>query len=354
MERTRLDGPFGKLHGRWQRLVSICYHEHTVPNRCSPDPSLPKPNKRFLASVIRTVDGHNNALLRSQAEAAKQARNERMPGPSRPNTIGSSSRASVDAASRLFGGAVKDMARNDSAKIRSREREHRGDERTVRRRDEERREDGERSSRSGHDRRDDKHNRWDDNRRSRDVDKDSRDSTRKSRNDNYDRHHGRHERRKDRSYERKGYGSDGDQSRHRSRRGDVDDDSERDRKGRKRRYDRDSRSPSPSKRRHSSIMSSPASKPLRDPTPPSPPQDLSSSPSPPPVSKMDKYFESSYDPRLDLPAVPAQGLVAEVGWDNMLAILKERGKKVCCLVFLRTVSLRLASETAELPQFVRR
>lgn len=354
MERTRLDGPLGKLHGRWQRLVSICYHEHTVPNRCSPDPSLPKPNKRFLASVIRTVDGHNNALLRSQAEAAKQARNERMPGPSRPNTIGSSSRASGGAASRLFGGAVKDMARNDSAKIRSREREHRGDERTVRRRDEERREDGERSSRSGHDRRDDKHNRWDDNRRSRDVDKDSRDSTHKSRNDNYDRHHGRHERRKDRSYERKGYGSDGDQSRHRSRRGDVDDDSERDRKGRKRRYDRDSRSPSPSKRRHSSIMSSPASKPLRDPTPPPPPQDLSSSPSPPPVSKMDKYFESSYDPRLDLPAVPAQGLVAEVGWDNMLAILKERGKKVCCLVFLRTVSLRLASETAELPQFVRR
>jgi hypothetical protein len=43
---------------------------------------------------------------------------------------------------------------------------------------------------------------------------------------------------------------------------------------------------------------------------------------------MDKYFQSSYDPRLDLGAVPKEGLVAEVGWDNMLAILKERGKKV--------------------------
>lgn len=354
MERTRLDGPFGKLHGRWQRLVSICYYEHTVPNLSSPDPSLPKPNKRFLASVIRTVDGHNSALLRSQAEAAKQARNERMPGPSRPSTVGSSSRATGGAASRLFGGAVKDMARNDSAKIRGREREHRGDERTVRRQDDERREDGKRSSRYGDDRRDDKCHRKDDDRRSRDVDKDSRDSTRKSRSDNYDRHDGRHERRRDRSHERKDYGSDGDQSRHRSRRGDVDDDSERDRKGRKRRYDRDSRSPSPPKRRHSSIMSSPASKPPREPTPPPPPRDLSSSPSPPPVSKMDKYFESSYDPRLDLPAVPAQGLVAEVGWDNMLAILKERGKKVCCLVFLHIFSLKFASETTELPQFVRR
>jgi hypothetical protein len=43
---------------------------------------------------------------------------------------------------------------------------------------------------------------------------------------------------------------------------------------------------------------------------------------------MDKYFESDYDPRLDLGEVPRNGYVPEVGWDNMLAILKERGKKV--------------------------
>jgi hypothetical protein len=43
---------------------------------------------------------------------------------------------------------------------------------------------------------------------------------------------------------------------------------------------------------------------------------------------MDKYFKQEYDPRLDYGEVPSEGLVAEVGWDNMLAILKERGKKV--------------------------
>ena len=46
------------------------------------------------------------------------------------------------------------------------------------------------------------------------------------------------------------------------------------------------------------------------------------------LSKMDKYFDTGYDPRLDLGAVPKEGMVAEVGWDNMLAILKERGQKV--------------------------
>ncbi|KAL7418389.1 hypothetical protein Q5752_006847 [Cryptotrichosporon argae] len=44
--------------------------------RDSPDPSVPKPNKRFLASVIRNVDGHNASLLRAQAESAQGARNE--------------------------------------------------------------------------------------------------------------------------------------------------------------------------------------------------------------------------------------------------------------------------------------
>ena len=44
---------------------------------------------------------------------------------------------------------------------------------------------------------------------------------------------------------------------------------------------------------------------------------------------MDKYFDEDYDPRLDLGEVPRNGYVPEVGWDNMLAILKERGKKVC-------------------------
>lgn len=43
---------------------------------------------------------------------------------------------------------------------------------------------------------------------------------------------------------------------------------------------------------------------------------------------MDKYFKKSYDPALDVGEVPKTGLVTAVGWDNMLAVLKDRGKKV--------------------------
>ena len=42
---------------------------------------------------------------------------------------------------------------------------------------------------------------------------------------------------------------------------------------------------------------------------------------------MDKYFTSSYNPVLDVGEVPKEGMITAVGWDNMLAILQERGKK---------------------------
>lgn len=49
-------------------------------------------------------------------------------------------------------------------------------------------------------------------------------------------------------------------------------------------------------------------------------------------SKMDKYFEASYDPRFDVaplavPNVPATGLVSNAefeGWDAMLDLIKQR------------------------------
>jgi len=49
-------------------------------------------------------------------------------------------------------------------------------------------------------------------------------------------------------------------------------------------------------------------------------------------SKMDKYFEESYDPRLDVaplvaPKVPATGLINNAefeGWDAMLDLLRQR------------------------------
>jgi hypothetical protein len=64
----------------------------------------------------------------------------------------------------------------------------------------------------------------------------------------------------------------------------------------------------------------------------------SSSPGPPPPprnvpsSKMDKYFDEAYDPRLDvaplsMPQVPATGLINNAeyeGWDAMLELLRLR------------------------------
>lgn len=63
---------------------------------------------------------------------------------------------------------------------------------------------------------------------------------------------------------------------------------------------------------------------------------MSESMSPPPSqlpSKMDKYFEESYDPRLDVaplssaPKVPATGLIDNAefeGWDAMLELMRIR------------------------------
>ena len=79
-------------------------------------------------------------------------------------------------------------------------------------------------------------------------------------------------------------------------------------------------------RRHSRSPSPPAPSPAVIPAQPS----LSLPPPAPalaPHSKMDRYFRREYDPRLDLGEVPKEGFIGEVGWDNMLAILKERGKK---------------------------
>ncbi|KAI0714627.1 hypothetical protein C8Q76DRAFT_795486 [Earliella scabrosa] len=41
------------------------------------DSNAPKPNKRFLSSIIRSTDDHNKSILRAQALAAQEARMER-------------------------------------------------------------------------------------------------------------------------------------------------------------------------------------------------------------------------------------------------------------------------------------
>ena len=53
---------------------------------------------------------------------------------------------------------------------------------------------------------------------------------------------------------------------------------------------------------------------------------------------MDKYFTPAYDPRLDLGEVPAEGLIQAVGWDGMLEVLKERGRKVNSIILFPPVA----------------
>ncbi|KAI0299887.1 hypothetical protein BC826DRAFT_993935 [Russula brevipes] len=79
---------------------------------------------------------------------------------------------------------------------------------------------------------------------------------------------------------------------------------------------------------------SPGPRPPRGPPPPLPPPDDFSADSVRPdlPSKMDKYFDASYDPRLDVaplaaPSIPATGLIDNAefeGWDAMLELIKQR------------------------------
>ncbi|WVR00147.1 hypothetical protein IAU59_007289 [Kwoniella sp. CBS 9459] len=379
----------------------------------SPDPTLPKTNKRFLASVIRTVDGHNHALLRQQAQSAREARNDKLGESSTSNDRNRSASerrngngtgtgtGTGSAASRLFGGAVRSMgaaARSDKGKERERERDSRvsvydrrhhgdeviddrgdgrhGDPRSARGNGQSyerygaRGESGSRYASEGIERSQDR-----DRHRARDR-TGTRDRNRDQDGDGDGDGDGRYrdEERSDRRQHRDALDGEGDKARDRvsdgNRERDGDHDHDRragDRHGRERGSGRSShgrdevgnkderripRSPEHPSRKASSAPAPSGSdssrfnfnandkpKPSIDPSPtsqrkkqrsPTPTPTPTPSPPPPPlerISKMDKYFSSTYDPRTDLPTVPSEGLIQEVGWDNMLAILKERGQK---------------------------
>ncbi|WWC64542.1 uncharacterized protein I303_107152 [Kwoniella dejecticola CBS 10117] len=299
----------------------------------SSDSNLPKTNKRFLASVIRNVDGHNSALLKAQAQAAYESR--------RREERGESSRSShrKQVGNRLFGGALRDVGRNsggrhsskgkERARESDRDRDHERDRNNLsmrtdvthrdrsdrRRREHEDEEDQQytrESSRRDHER---------EYRKSRDIIRDrSRDRDR-----DRDRHKGRPRERRDRGSQERDEQNREDQARHgvRTRNGDHTKE-ERDH-ARPAKNDENNTKPSRSRRRSESSESRTQ---LPSPSPlPSPVCSRSPSPPPAPLSKMDKYFSTTYDPRLDFASIPKEGLIQDVGWDNMLAVLKEKGKK---------------------------
>lgn len=328
------DGSRGILgKGGGKELVSKACN--AIPSKLTfrPDPNAPKPNKRFLASMIKSVDGHNKALLKEQARSAKDARTMKGGG---------------SGMSRLFGGAMKgaakdaeragrrDRERNDGRRD-DRARRHDYDDRRSRRRDDQ-----------DYDRRQDRSPDLRDRRRSRSRSR----STSRDREPLRDRSRDRYDRReRDRSPQRRSRRDRSrsidrndrrkrDSSRDRERRRDRDRDRDhvrersRDRKDRRdrsrEREDRRDRSPKRRSRtndKRSSDRQRRPRPPSSSPPPPPPPDSPPAIPSHP-ISRMDKYFKQDYDPRLDVGPVPKEGIVADVGWDNMLAVLKERGQKV--------------------------
>ncbi|WVQ66951.1 uncharacterized protein L199_005142 [Kwoniella botswanensis] len=298
---------------KWSELGLTGLLGNSLDRNGSPDPSLPKTNKRFLASVIRTVDGHNSALLKAQAQSARDARGE--------SSRSASGSGKGIGGSRMFGGALRDMSRNGNGNGKGKERER--EDRHVRRGDD----------RPSRDARDDRSlNRYDE-------DGHARRSTRQSEDD--ERRYRRYEDERDRNRRR-----DRSRDRHRDRSSDRSTERDRDRDRSKdekrsrhhrsedelteqqsRRKDRQANTDISDKSNRQSRLALRADKPQDPAKAPSPSRSPSPDPPAAPISKMDKYFNSTYDPRLDFAPIPKEGMIADVGWDNMLAVLKEKGRK---------------------------
>ena len=216
--------------------------------------NVPRTNKRFLTSIIKSTDDHNKTVLKAQAAAAQELKRERDEQERRERRARAAEAAEAE-------------------KLRRR---------SKRKRDSE----------------DEYWDRWD----GRTADR-KRTSSSRNWDDNWS-----------------GY-EDGDRSRHRRRRtGDHP---------RSRSKDHSSRVPShhssPSPRSRNKELSSRVSSRHSSPSlGPQPPVQL--------PSKMDRYFEESYDPRFDVaplsaPKVPATGLINNAefeGWDAMLELIRIR------------------------------
>ena len=216
---------------------------------------MPRTNKRFLTSIIKSTDDHNKTVLKAQAAAAQELKRERDEQERRERRARAAEAAEAEK-----------LRRRSSKRKRVSEDEYwdRWDGRTA---------DRKRSSSSRN---------WDDN--------------------------------------WSGYEDDRSRHRHKRRRRTGDHPKSRSREPSSRVPSHHS---SPSPRSRSREPSSPV--PSRHSTPgPQPPVQL--------PSKMDRYFEESYDPRLDVaplsaPKVPATGLINNAefeGWDAMLELIRVR------------------------------
>ena len=322
------------------------------------DPNVPRANKRFLSSIIRSTDDHNKAILRSQAIAAAELKEEREEEERRERKA-RADEAAQDRLRRLMSGGRRDGGDD----------RWRPDKDSHRRREGKRRERGTTcdGSRETSPKSPTRKRYWDEDeeeyeRRVGSAHRSSRHSSTRSRHHRSPTSRSRSPRREK---ETSTYHSRST-SHHRTGHKSIDVDANHSHRHRplSLRTDRSStptyssHGGSTQSRRHRR-STSPAHSPSRgqdqhEPlvgTPSPPPEELSiQSPSPtledspralspaPISSKMDKYFAPNYDPRLDVAPlassssgltidVPATGLVDNAqfeGWDAMLELIRLR------------------------------
>ena len=253
------------------------------------DSNAPKPNKRFLSSIIRSTDEHNKSVLKAQAEAAEEIKRERREQERRER-----------------------QARAEEASAAERDRRRaKGKGREV-----------DESSESW--------DRWD-----------GRSADRKWRRRNWETWNGEEEdssRRNARHHRSSRHHSEEEvkeaQSRRRSHRSSRPH-SKSPSRDKHKRSKRRSASPKPrtTDREQELKEKLHSSRSKVRPRSLSPDDSRSSTPGPEPAphvpSKMDRYFEDTYDPRMDVtaPHVPSTGLINNAefeGWDTMLDLLRQR------------------------------
>ncbi|KAK4052771.1 hypothetical protein OIV83_002058 [Microbotryomycetes sp. JL201] len=296
-----------------------------------PDKNAPirKPNKRFLTNMIKSVDDHNQALLRQEREVIrKRERDERDAADEWRREFRQESKRSHN---RRHDDDRNESKSEDGYGYRRRygdEDEH-GRER---RRDKERRSDhasGSRRHRSDRDSDDEYYERrrsHRDHSRSNDERRSSLSPQRRRDAESIDVSPSRQSRHKDRSGKEQDDSKHGQARSERGKRHEYDDE----RRDRERRAFKDVSTTEQSVddvlAQIESETNDKRSRSDRDMPRASPPP----KPSTAPPSKMDKYFEPDYDPRLDVNldhVTQSNGLIADAGfdgWNTMLQVIRER------------------------------
>ncbi|KAG8899134.1 hypothetical protein FRC01_010647, partial [Tulasnella sp. 417] len=313
----------------------------------------PRPNKRFLSAIIKTVDEHNAVVIETQARIAASAK-EAQEEEERRLRRARANEAAGDRLKRLMGGGLRaerlsdrrrsrspDSSKYRSSRYRGTDSDYDSRERDSLEEDARRRTKGKGKERDYGDDEDESRRRRSKRDSSRSRERSPLESDREKRRRSRSRSPGRRHRDDGRSSRRRS--RSGDEDRHKRRRRDderrsaspVHEDRSKRRRSRSRSRERRRRDTSPGRSSRTATPqatlatnSAPSSQqhPLAKSTVP-----LSHSPSPEPdpsvpiPSKMDKYFDPAYDPMLDVETPATQSvneLIPEGAFDHWNAMLE--------------------------------